>query len=164
MCKYVILTVAALNICLVIIVCKILLCLLKTYFHWTPHIPPKSINIAKLCGGTWGFFYYVFLTKHMQECMFMCMMQYGFKLALIISLSLSFSLSLESEWRCVYPTFTLKISSSDAADTGSFTPLSSSSSTFRSPEMALLISGPMSCNVRRPAYTQTQQCCLHIML
>lgn len=70
---------------------------------------------------------------------------------------ISFSLSLESEWGCVYPTFTLKISSSDAADTGSFKPLSSSSSTVRSPEMALRISGPMSCNVRRPAYTQTRQ-------
>lgn len=77
--------------------------------------------------------------------------------ALIISLSLFRSLSLESEWGCVYPTFTLKISSSDAADTGSFRPLSSSSSTVRSPEMALRISGPMSCNVRRPAYTQTKR-------
>lgn len=65
--------------------------------------------------------------------------------------SFSLSLSLESEWGCVYPTFTLKISSSDAADTGSFNPLSSSSSTVKSPEMALRISGPMSCNVRRPA-------------
>ena len=70
--------------------------------------------------------------------------------------SLSLFLSLESEWGCVYPTFTLKISSSDAADTGSFKPLSSSSSTVRSPEMALRISGPMSCNVRRPACTQTR--------
>lgn len=57
----------------------------------------------------------------------------------------------------MHPTFTLKISSSDAADTGSFKPLSSSSSTVRSPEMALRISGPMSCNVRRPAYAQTKQ-------
>ncbi|TNN65176.1 hypothetical protein EYF80_024583 [Liparis tanakae] len=35
------------------------------------------------------------------------------------------------------------MSSSDAADTGSFRPLSSSSSTVRSPEMALRISGPI---------------------
>lgn len=69
------------------------------------------------------------------------------------------SLSMESEWGCVYPTFTLKISSSDAADIGSFRPLSISSSTFRSPEMALRISGPISCNVRRPACrgNQSQQ-------
>lgn len=75
---------------------------------------------------------------------------------------LPFSLSLESECGCVYPTFTLKISSSDAADTGSFNPLSSSSSTVRSPEMALRISGPMSCNVRRPAYRPRETQTTHL--
>lgn len=82
MCKCVILTVAALNICLVIIVCKILLRLLKTYFHWTPK-PPKihkysSVSVAFCSQAMWWnmrLFYNVFLTKHMQECMFMCMMQ-----------------------------------------------------------------------------------------
>ncbi|EAW88911.1 hCG2045495 [Homo sapiens] len=47
---------------------------------------------------------------------------------------------------------TLKMSSSEAADTASFMALSSSSSAVRSPEMARRISGPMSCSVRKPAW------------
>ncbi len=56
-----------------------------------------------------------------------------------------------------YQTFTLKISSSETAHTVSFMALSSSSSTVRSPEIALLISGPISCSVRRPAWSQHTQ-------
>lgn len=47
---------------------------------------------------------------------------------------------------------TLKMSSSEAADTASFIALSNSSSAVRSPEMARRISGPMSCSVRKPAW------------
>ena len=101
---------------------------------------------AKLCAGTCSFFkMQSWLWAHASVYM------YVHGASSWLWSSLSFSLFLESEWGYVYPTFTLKISSSDAADTGSFRPLSSSSSTFKSPEIALLISGPMSCNVRRPA-------------
>lgn len=109
--------------------------------------------VAKLYGGKWNFLNVLLnLWAHASVCVFM----HGAIMRLEAGRWSSLSLSLESEWGCVYPTFTLKISSSDAADTGSFRPLSSSSSTVRSPEMALRISGPMSCNVRRPAYTQTK--------
>lgn len=54
-------------------------------------------------------------------------------------------------------TFTLKISSSEAVHTVSFMALSNSSSTVRSPDIALLISGPMSCSVRRPAWSEHTQ-------
>lgn len=53
---------------------------------------------------------------------------------------------------------TLKMSSSEAADTASFMALSSSSSAVRSPEMARRISGPRSCRVRRPAWAEGTGC------
>lgn len=56
-----------------------------------------------------------------------------------------------------YQTFTLKISSSEAVHTVSFMALSNSSSTVRSPDIALLISGPISCRVRRPAWSEHTQ-------
>lgn len=56
-----------------------------------------------------------------------------------------------------YQTFTLKISSSEAVHTVSFMALSNSSSTVRSPDIALLISGPISCSVRRPAWSEHTQ-------
>lgn len=58
---------------------------------------------------------------------------------------------------------TLKMSSSEAADTASFIALSSSSSAVRSPEMALRISGPMSCKVRKPAWNPEGHVKTHVL-
>lgn len=49
---------------------------------------------------------------------------------------------------------TLKISSSEAAETASFMALSNSSSAVKSPEIARRISGPISCKVRSPAWKE----------